>query len=222
MKNLCQTRFLQAIAFMTFLLVAMPNQRLTAQDLTIPDLPPPPPTDPTIRGNNCSTFKPQVLSPVADKPITTTSAYPTFLVFVPPTTASQAEFVLSDRDNNLIYRRIYNLSGKSGILRVTLPTDGSVSELTVGQTYKLEFSLICEASRKRDDFAVSKVQRLPDIAQPQAFWERYRAIEYDGLLLLDAARRANAKDRSLQSEWEAWLVRHKLGDLKELPAIALK
>jgi hypothetical protein len=35
MKNLCQTRFLQAIAFMTFLLVAMPSQRLTAQDLTI-------------------------------------------------------------------------------------------------------------------------------------------------------------------------------------------
>jgi hypothetical protein len=167
-----------------------------------------------------------LLSPVADKPITTTSAYPTFLFFVPPTRASQTEFVLSDRDSKPIYRRVYNLlgdlSGKSGILHVALPMDGSISELTVGQTYKLEFSLICEPNRKQDDFVVGKVQRVPDIAQPQAFWERYRAIEYDGLLLLDAARRTNAKDRSIQSEWEAWLERHKLVDLKDLPAIALK
>ncbi|CAN1213413.1 DUF928 domain-containing protein [Tumidithrix helvetica PCC 7403] len=233
MKTLYQTKLLNTIALMAFLWLALPNQLLRAQDIPVYD--PPPPTDPTIRGGSCSSVVPNVLSPTLDKRILTTSAYPVLLFFVPTTSASQAEFVLKDSNKETIYRRTYNLAGKSGILRVTLPTNGSINELAVGQSYRWEFSIICEppnpesGKREHDDFVVGKLQRVssnqcqtPTSISQVSLWERYRALEYDGLAILDAMRRANPTEKRLQAEWESWLERHNLGDLKELPAIELK
>ena len=74
------------------------------------------------RGNNCSAIAPNVLATAYDKPIATTAAYPTFLFFVPTTSASQAQFVLIGSDRKAIYRQTFALAGQSGILRVALPT----------------------------------------------------------------------------------------------------
>jgi len=237
MKTFCQPRLLKVILPIAFLLVVMssgcqaPQSQLQS---AIPTYDPPPPTDPTIRGNKCSALKPNLLSPASDKEIATTAAYPTFLFFVPTTSARQAQFVLKDSNSQPIYRRTYDLSGQAGILRLVLPTDGSVSEVAAGQVYKWEFNLICDPeNRKKDDFVVGKLQRLPlsDASKSQLTQGslreqlvRYRAdgFEYDALVILDALRRANPKDREIQAEWETWLERYKLGDLKQLPAIALK
>lgn len=221
MKILSQTRFIRAMVLMACAIAAMPSQSLTAQP--IPTYDPPPPTDPTIRGNNCSTVAPELLSPVSKKVITT-DAYPTFLFFVPTTTARQVQFVIKDRDRKSVYRQTFALSGQAGILRVVLPTETNIKELAMGQSYKWEFSIICDPeNRRNDDFAVGELQRvaLVDAKAPSklALWERYRAFEYDALMVLDLLRRTNPRDRLIQSEWESWLVRHKLGDLKGLPAI---
>ncbi len=202
-------------------IATMPSQSLTAQ--TIPTYDPPPPTDPTIRGGNCSTVAPELLSPVSKKVITT-ATYPAFLFFVPTTTARQVQFSLRDRDRKSIYRQTFSLSGQPGILRVMLPTETNIKELAVGQSYNWGFSIICDPeNRRNDDFVVGELQRvaLVDIKVPSqsSLWERYRAFEYDALMVLDLLRRNNPSDRLIKSEWEAWLVRHKFGDLKELPAI---
>jgi len=213
------------MALMTCVIGAMPSQLITAQ--TIPSYDPPPPTDPTIRGNNCSTVAPVLLSPLS-KQVSTTAAHPTFLFFVPTTTASQVQFSISDRDRKSIYRQSFALSGKSGIFRLELPTD-RFRELAVGQVYKWEFNIICVADRPvDDDFVVGKLQRVPLSVEAKSalsqvsLWERYRAFEYDGLMVLDALRRTNPTEQKIQDEWESWLERHKLGDLKQLPAIELK
>jgi hypothetical protein len=203
-------------------IAAMPSQSLSAQ--TIPSYEPPPPTDPTIRSNNCSTIAPNVLAPVSDRPIATTAAYPTFLFFVPETSSSQAEFVLKSSDRKSIYRQTFSLSGQSGILRVVLPNETNIKKLAVWQSYKWEFNIICDPeNRGIDDFVVGELQRVSLVESKSSsqltLWERYRAFEYDALMVLDLLRRANPSDRLIQSEWEAWLVRHKFGDLKGLPAI---
>jgi len=237
MKTFYQPRLLKLILPIAFLASVMSigceSPQLQPQS-AIPTYDPPPPTDPTIRGNKCSTLKPNVLSLASDKEITTTAAYPTFLFFVPTTSARQVQFVLKDSNSQTIYRRTYDLSGQSGILRLALPIDGSVSEVAAGKAYKWEFNLICDPdNRKKDDFAVGKLQRLPlsDASKSQLGQAslreqllRYRAdgFEYDTLVVLDALRRANPKDLAIQSEWETWLERYKLGDLKQLPAIKLK
>ena len=227
MKVLGQTRFLRTMILMACMIGAMPSQLPTAQ--TIPSYDPPPPTDPTIRGNkNCSTFAPELLSPVP-KRVMTTAAYPTFLFFVPTTTARQVQFVLKGSDRKSIYRQTFALSGQTGILRVVLPNEPNIKELAVGQTYKWEFSIMCDANNRFfDDFVVGKVQRI-DLVEAKSssqlapsqlsLWERYRAFEYDALIVLDLLRRTNPSDRLIQSEWDAWLVRYKFGDLKGLPAI---
>jgi hypothetical protein len=257
MKTLCQTKFLGTFSLMACLWVAMPIRSIAALEIpdfdpkpptentirntpplertaprnspSIPPLDPPPPTDALIRGGKCSAQLPLVLSPLADKSLITTSAHPTFLFFMPTTSASQLEVLLKDSDRKAIYRRIYNLAGKSGILRVSVPTDVSNSELVVGQIYNWEFNLICEpTNRKNDDYVTGTLQRVPLSVDPKvplsqlSLWHRYRAFEYDGMVMLDALRRSRPKQRVVFAEWEAWLEGHKLGDLKELPAIELK
>jgi Domain of Unknown Function (DUF928) len=225
MKVLGQVMFLRTIALMACVIGVMPSQSLTAQ--TIPSYDPPPPTDPTMRsGNNCSTDAPALLSPVLNK-VMTTAAYPTFLFFVPTTTARQVQIAISDRDRKPIYSQTLALSGQSGILRVVLPNESNMKEFAVGQSYKWEFNIICNPSdRSIDDFVVGKLQRVALVdaksSSQLSLWERYRAFEYDALMVLDLLRRDNSSDRLIQSEWEAWLVRYKFGNLKGLPAIKLK
>ncbi len=96
---------------MTFLWLCLPSKLLKAETIIpkydplppvtptireIPDYGSPPPVIPTIRGDSCSSLKPNVLSPAFWKQISTTEAYPTFLFFVPPTTARQVQFVFKD------------------------------------------------------------------------------------------------------------------------------
>lgn len=184
------------------------------------------------RGNNCSSIAPNVLAPVYDKPIATTAVYPTFLFFVPTTSASQAEFVLIGSDRLAIYRQTFALSGQSGILRVALPTDGSIRELAVGQTYKWEFNIICDPDdRGKDDFVVGSLQRVPLPNDPQErlpislrdhlLFYSVKGLNYDELVVLDALRREALTDGELQTYWESLLERYNLGDLKRLPAITL-
>jgi hypothetical protein len=185
------------------------------------------------RGGHCSSVDPNVLAPAYDRPISTTAAYPTFLFFVPTTSASQAQFVLIGSDRKAIYRQTFVLAGQSGILRVALPTDGSIGELALGQTYKWEFNIICDPDdRGKDDFVVGALQRVPLPNDPQErlpislrdhlLFYSVKGLNYDELMVLDALRREDPTDGEIQTYWESLLERYKLGDLKRLPAIALK
>jgi hypothetical protein len=226
MKILSQTRFLRTMVLMACAIAAMPSQSLKAQ--TIPGYDPPPETEPTMRdGSNCSEVKPKLLLPAAKKVITT-AAYPTFLFFVPETSASKVLFVLNDVEEQTTSYHFFTLPKRGGILRVALTMD-KTSEIKVGQPYQWSFVLICGKYLRPDDYSIGgKLQRVvrSDNSNPPAsqmsLWERYRAFEYDALVVLDALRRANPKDRVIQAEWETWLERYKLGDLKEFPPIEPK
>jgi hypothetical protein len=181
----------------------------------------------------CSSRPPNVLAIAYDRPISTTAAYPTFLFFVPKTSASQAQFVLKSSDRKAIYRQTFALAGQSGILRVALPIDGSIGELALGQTYKWEFNIICDPSdRGKDDFVVGALQRVPLPNDPQdrlpislrdhLLFYSVKELNYDELMVLDALRRQYPKDREIQTYWESLLERYKLGDWKGWSAITLK
>ena len=184
------------------------------------------------RGGHCSSVSPNVLATAYDRPFSTTAAYPTFLFFVPTTSARQAEFVFKSSDRKVIYRQTFVLAGQSGILRVALPTDGRINELIVGQTYEWEFNIICDRNNsQKDDYVVGGLHRvlilsnpkyqLPPSLRDRLLFYRVNGFNYDGLIMLDALRRDNPTDSEIQTLWESWLERYKLGDLKRLPAITL-
>lgn len=76
----------------------------------------------------------------------TTAAYPEFYVYVPPTQAKAARFVVVDQVTNLpIYEEEFTLKGASGgIVTVALPNNGIQQPLQVDQSYYWYFSLVCD------------------------------------------------------------------------------
>jgi hypothetical protein len=193
-----------------------------------------PPTIPTIRrGEHCSALEPQVISPDSSKAISTTNAYPTFLLFVPKTTASEAQFVLKDSNRKVIYDEKFSLSSKkSGIFRLTIPSNRASGELAVGQIYKWEFIIICDPKDRlnNDESIDGKIQRVSISDSTisklmQGDWQarlasyRSASFEYDALILLDELRRGNPSNRDIIYEWESSLFKYNLGEFKQFPAI---
>jgi|JFJP01.1.fsa_nt_gi hypothetical protein len=185
------------------------------------------------RGENCSELAPQVLSLDARQTISTTNDYPTFLLFVPKTTAPEAEFILKDANREVIYSKSFSLSdNKSGIVRLTIPPNISSEKIVEGQTYRWEFNIICNLGDRQnnDESVVGKLQRvsISDASKSQSMQgslkERlagYRSFgfEYDALILLDEFRRKNPSDREIIGEWESSLIKYNLGELNQFPVV---
>jgi len=163
--------------------------------------------------------------------IRTTARYPTFLFYLPPTSARRAEFVLKNADRQTIYRRILDLNLQSGILRLEVPKEQLSQEILEGQTYTWEFKTICNPQdRTLDEVVAGKLERSPltpsqvaGLAQASsgeqlALFGNIGA-DYDAGVLLDALRRNAPNNRALQAAWEDWLEKSQLGDLREAPVI---
>lgn len=71
----------------------------------------------------------------------TVSANPTLWFYVPYNSQFSGEFVLYDRENKLVYKAPFTLSGRAGIVKISLPP--SVS-LEVDRQYQWYFNIYCE------------------------------------------------------------------------------
>lgn len=135
--------------------------------------PPPPPTNPGRSSaggrrdpSNCpqdagaATTSPLLtaLSPTT-KPGLTLAERPTFLVYVPKTSAKNAEFSLRSRMGQGVYRTMVALTTTPNLISITLPAQAP--PLTVGQTYTWSFAIICNPNdRLNDRFVTGTVQRI--------------------------------------------------------------
>lgn len=81
---------------------------------------------------------------VSEYPTLTVSDRPTLFVYVPQTSAREAEFVLTDANNTReIYQATFALPATAGIVRITVPSDRPPLEL--GKVYKWSFAIKCNA-----------------------------------------------------------------------------
>lgn len=87
----------------------------------------------------------------------TTKGNPTIFVYVPQTTATQAEFLIVNRRGREVYETKLALPSSPGIIQIPLPE--SVN-LEVGRDYLWQFSVLCDPSdRTSDEFVQGWVQR---------------------------------------------------------------
>jgi hypothetical protein len=97
----------------------------------------------------------------------TVQEHPTFFWYVPQTNATTAEFVLMD-GNQTVYETTIALPKTPGILRLSLPTDGTVPPLMIGKDYQWYFSIICNADDRSGDLLtrgwVQRQALTPDLA----------------------------------------------------------
>ncbi|MBD2293141.1 DUF928 domain-containing protein [Anabaena sphaerica FACHB-251] len=113
------------------------------------------------RGVSCLTIdkgKPSLtaLMPKRDNKSLTATKTPEFYFYVPKTTASTAEFILREGEED-IYDTTFKLPGKSGIVKLQIPP---TSALKTGSTYKWYLTIICNPDdRSADEYIHGVIER---------------------------------------------------------------
>jgi hypothetical protein len=161
---------------------------------------------------------------------------PTFWFYVPdlPETARSAEFVLQVQDGKdvqNIYRRPLTLSGKPGIISITLPAQPQYYLKAEQKYYHWYFHIYCSDPEKTsDNFYVDgflEKQVLTQALDSQlkaAKPKEYIAysvnnIWYDALTNLGQLRRANPQDATLNKDWVDLLNAVGLQDIAKEPIV---
>jgi hypothetical protein len=154
-------------------------------------------------------------SPFTDLQLTV-SAHPTFLVYVPQTSAKAVELTLFARDKDkgekAIYQTSVNLTGTPGIVSITLPA--TAPDLEMGKDYKWIVALACQAGgpTPEDPFVEALIRRIqPDSALSQlaqakpldrvALYAK-SGTWYDALANLAELRKAQPNDAEVASAWK--------------------
>ncbi|MEQ9237863.1 DUF928 domain-containing protein [Coleofasciculus sp. E2-BRE-01] len=94
----------------------------------------------------------------------TVAERPTFFVYIPPTVAQDAVFILKDETEEYFYQKTVSLPNQRGLVSFKLPLDAPTLE--IGKTYQWSFLLICGQSLRPDSPKVEgQIQRIqPDPA----------------------------------------------------------
>jgi hypothetical protein len=190
-------------------------------------LPPPPPNNPdettgggTRDGGRCpqdaTTSEPPLtaLSPVTE-PGLTVAERPTFLAYVPQTTAQTAEFSLFDQNNQGIYQTTFALINTSGIVSFSLPPNAP--PLEIGKDYTWSFAMICDPKKRlQDQFVRGRIRRteldstMMNQIEKAALKERvslYRSADvwYEAVFTLFELQRSQPNDSSVTVAWKELL-----------------
>jgi hypothetical protein len=154
------------------------------------------------------------LSPTT-KPGTTLAERPSFLVYVPKTSAKTAEFSLRDHNGRGVYRTSLALANTSGIISLRLPAQAP--PLKVGEPYTWSFAVVCNPNNRLNDrFVTGMVQRIEfdptrlrqiqqtPLKERVALYQQ-ADVWYDTLAALFELQHTQPKDSSIQAIWDQLL-----------------
>jgi hypothetical protein len=177
-----------------------------------------------------SSLTPLLRSPLTDRQLTV-SARPTFLVYVPQTSAKAVEFslLLKDKDGSEkgIYQTSVNLTGTPGIVSISLPA--TAPELEIGQDYEWRVAMACQTGEVNvnDPFAEALIRRIqPDSSLSQI--DRAKPLDrvalyakegvwFDAVANLAALLKSQPNDPQVASAWKELLQGAGLGEIANAP-----
>lgn len=157
----------------------------------------------------------------------TTGAYPTFLIYVPKTSAKVGEFVLDDQNLNRLASIRVELKETPAIY--TLTPAANTPPLEIGKDYQWAFSLVCDREGVLQDPVVSGLVRRirPDAAlssklataSPMEKIHLYArsGIWYEAVTTLASLRRQEPADPKLSTAWNNLLQSVGLGAIAPAP-----
>ncbi|HLO50537.1 MAG TPA: DUF928 domain-containing protein [Kamptonema sp.] len=146
----------------------------------------------------------------------TVAERPTFFVYVPETSARKVFFSLEGENKNSHYQTMIPITGKAGIVSVSIPT--SAPALETGKNYKWSFVIMCGNTLRPDSPAVegtiTRSQANPTlISQLEKATPIERAalygkdgIWYDTLATVAELRKLQPNDSSLEATWTQLLT----------------
>ncbi|NJO43292.1 MAG: DUF928 domain-containing protein [Cyanobacteria bacterium CRU_2_1] len=162
---------------------------------------------------------------------TTTTEYPTFFWYVPSTSPIVAEFVLLDEDDEEVYSAMFQITGESGVISLSLPPNANLPPLEIGKDYRWFFFLICDPTDRSGDIytagwiqrvapdpvLVSQIEAAPPTDRPALYAKA--SIWYDAIASLADLRRTQPDDPALLEQWQTLLGSIDLSDLADEPLV---
>ena len=142
----------------------------------------------------------------------TIAARPTFFVYLPPTASKEVFFSLKDENGNNHYQTMLKISGRGGIVSVTLPNN--VPELEIDKNYQWFFAPIPPGSiLQPDNYGVTgwvkrveptNFTQLNSSGNPVEKATEYAeaGIWYDTVSVLVSAKLAQPSNETLLNEWK--------------------
>jgi hypothetical protein len=142
----------------------------------------------------------------------TTSAHPTFWIYLPETTASNIILsVMEENPDGAIQHHAQTslpIPPQSGLISLKLPDE--TPPLEIGKTYKWAVILMCGKSLHPNDPAIeARINRInasiptqPENPVKKAIWFGQQGIWYDFLEALFQAKQANPNDQAVKTDWE--------------------
>jgi hypothetical protein len=173
----------------------------------------------------------------------TVSGHPTLLLYVPPTSAGEAQFVLQDDSGPEGVREIYettfalpkDLTATGGLVTIKIPE--SLPELEVGKTYTYYATLICSpgdsgginydqglVTRVEVPSQIAQAQNNPGLSSEESLWQQAVLYAESGIWLdtvnsLMALMEYEPSNKALQDQWMS-LMRSDVVNLDEAIAKA--
>ncbi len=141
----------------------------------------------------------------------TTSEHPTFLMYVPPSSAQKAFFSIKNAKGQVHYRQLLTVPQQGGILRLTLPK--SVPSLAANQSYEWGIVLMCGGRLRPDSpFASGWIQRIQlankvstnlkkQSAMDQAATYGASGIWYDMISTIADLKQQQPQDPAISQTW---------------------
>ena len=156
----------------------------------------------------------------------TVDTHPTFFVYIPPTSAPQAYFIIKDTTTDLeVYQTMFPLTQTSGILGIPLPD--SVPPLEVGKTYRWFVGLLCQPSQTDLPWVEGSIERIePDgelkvnaSLEEQALSYGASGIWYDTIERVIQLRQQQPNNELLGRTWSELLDSVGLGEIATQPML---
>lgn len=135
---------------------------------------------------------------------------PTFMVYVPKTSAKAAEFTLEDGDGKPIYQATQDLTGTPSVIAFSVPINQPALE--IGKDYKWVVSMVCQPRGPEDPFAEGLVRRIKPNSALTSQLDKAAPLErvnlyakngawYEALTSLAKLRNSQPNDPKLVSAW---------------------
>ena len=149
-------------------------------------------------------------------PSLTMESRPTFMVYVPQTSATSALLSIRDADEDYDYQTMVSIGNRAGIVSVSVPEDAPA--LDVNHEYQWSLILMCD-NKLRPDSPVAKgdIMRIADNGYLNAKLAKANKLEsaaiygsaglwYDTLSSLAELKSSNPKDTDISANWESLLA----------------
>ncbi|MEM1253457.1 MAG: DUF928 domain-containing protein [Cyanobacteria bacterium P01_H01_bin.21] len=159
----------------------------------------------------------------------TTAAHPTFLAYLPQTTAKQVFLSLEDEDNNYVYHTTFESPEAAGIVNFSIPETAPVLE--IDKYYKVSLAMICGEILDPNDLVIEGwIKRIapdmftelpPSQETPLELgaWYARNGVWFDAVQMLADLRIAEPNNLDAIAAWKELLQSVGLDTMGTLPLL---